>query len=316
MSKHVCIIGGSGFVGRAIVRKAIHHGYGVTVACRHPERSRELQVEGARLARVDITDGHGLDEAVQRADTVINLVGLLFEKGRYSFTAAHVRGTEHVLAACQRAGVRQYLHMSALGAGQVPDSAYATTKAGAEARVRSSGLDWTIFRPSIIYGEGDSFFNKFKQMTAMLPVLPVIAGETRFQPVWVNDVARAFVTSIGNRHVKGQTFELGGPDIYTFRELLEILMKTLGRKRLLVPVPYFAARIMAAFMQFLPTPPLTPDQLILLGWDNVVEGEPFPAIFGTPAPLEAILPTYIRASRPESLQQQLDTSRSHYRKQG
>lgn len=316
MSKRVCIIGGSGFVGRAIVHEAIHHGYKVTVACRHPERSRELQVDGARLARVDITDGRGLDEAMQGADTVINLVGLLFEKGRYNFTAAHVRGAEHVVAACKRAGVRQYLHMSALGAGQTPASAYASTKGKAEERVRQSGLNWTIFRPSIIYGAGDSFFNKFKQMTAMLPVLPVIAGQTRFQPIWVNDVARAFVASIGNRHVKGQTFELGGPDVFTFRELLEILMQTLGRTRLLIPVPHFAARIMAAFMQFLPTPPLTPDQLVLLGKDNVVQGNAYPAIFGSPASIEAILPTYICASQPESLQQQLDTSRSYYRKQG
>jgi NADH dehydrogenase len=316
MSKRICIIGGSGFVGRAIVHEAIRHGHQVTVACRHPERARDLQVEGVRLAKADITDGRGLDEAVQGADVVINLVGLLFEKGRYSFEAAHVRGTEHILRACKQAGIRQYLHMSALGAGQTPASAYARTKGDAEGRVRQSGLDWTIFRPSIIYGSGDSFFNKFKQMTAIMPVLPVISGNTRFQPVWVGDVARAFVASIGNRHATGQTYELGGPDVFTFRELLEILMRVLERKRLLISVPDFAAKIMAAVMQFLPTPLLTPDQLVLLRKDNVVEGEAFPAIFGQPVALETMLPTYIRGSQAEDLQQQLNTSRSYYRKQG
>lgn len=313
MSKQVCIIGGSGFVGRAIVRQAAREGYRITVACRHPERARALLVEGVRLVKADITDGRGLDEAVAGADCVINLVGLLFERGRYSFDAAHVQGTEHVLAACKRAGVKQYLHMSALGAGRVPSSRYARSKGEAEGRVRQSGLAWTIVRPSIIFGLGDSFFHKFKQMSAMLPVLPVIAGETRFQPVWVEDVARVFVQCIGNRHVYGKVYELGGPRVYRFRELLQLLMKTLGRQRVLLSVPAFAAKMMAAVMQWLPTPPLTPDQLHLLQRDNVVDGEPFPAEFGQPAELEAILPTYIGGDQAARLQEQLDENRRHYR---
>ncbi len=316
MGQRVCIIGGSGFVGRAIVHEAIQHGHQVTVACRHPERARDLAVEGAQLMRADVVDGRGLDEVVADADTVIYLVGLLFEKGRYSFEAAHVHGVEHVLAACKRAGVKQYLHMSALGAGHIPASAYARTKGEAEGFVRQSSLNWTTFRPSIIYGAGDNFFNQFKKMSKSLPILPVISGATRFQPVWVQDVARAFVSSIGNRHVAGKTFELGGPQSYSFRELLELLMAELGRKRLLLPVPDFAARLMASLMQFLPTPPLTPDQLILLRHDNVVDGEAFPAEFGEPAALELVLPTYIRASLTEDMQQQLNTSRSYYRKGG
>ena len=193
MGQRVCIIGGSGFVGRSIVHEAISQGHQVTVACRHPERARSLLLSCERVVRADIADGSGLDDAVQGADVVINLVGLLFEKGRYNFEAVHVQGTEHVLAACKNAGVSQYLHMSALGAGQVEDSKYSMTKAEAEGRVRQADIHWTIFRPSIIYGVGDSFFNKFKEMTTALPVLPVISGETRFQPVWVEDVARAFV---------------------------------------------------------------------------------------------------------------------------
>jgi len=316
MGRNVCIIGGSGFVGRAIIQEAIRHGHEITVACRHPERARDLAVEGVRMLRADVVDGRGLDEAVAGADTVIYLVGLLFEKGRYNFEAAHVHGVEHVLAACKRAGVKHYLHMSALGAGQIPASKYARSKGEAEGFVRQSGLNWTIFRPSIIYGAGDNFFNQFKKMSKSLPILPVISGETRFQPVWVQDVARAFVSSIGNKHVSGRAFELGGPKVYSFKALLELLMSELQRNRLLVPVPQFVARIMATFMQFLPTPPLTPDQLVLLRHDNVVEGEAFPKEFGKPAELEVVLPSYICATPMEALQQQLNTSRSYYRKGG
>ncbi len=313
MSKQICIIGGSGFVGRAIVRQATEAGHRVTVGCRHPERARDLLVYGIELAKVDITDGRGLDDAVAGSDVVINLVGLLFERGRYSFDAAHVSGTEQLLDACKKAGVSHYLHMSALGAGKVPESRYSRTKGEAEARVRRSGLNWTIFRPSIIYGEGDSFFNKFKAMTGLLPVLPVIAGHTRFQPVWVEDVARAFVQAAGDRHTFGQVYELGGPKSYRFMELMQLLMKELGRCRLLVPVPGFAAKIMALFMQWLPTPPLTSDQLKLLQHDNVVDGEAFPARFGKPANLEAVLPGYIRQSQAGRLQRLLNHSRSRYR---
>ncbi|ATX83086.1 NADH dehydrogenase [Mariprofundus ferrinatatus] len=317
MGKRVCIIGGSGFVGRAIARQAVAAGHQVTVACRHPARARDQLVKGVRLARVDVTDGSGLAEAVAGVDVVINLVGLLFEKGRQNFEAAHTKGAGHVLEACRSAGVKQLLHMSALGAGQVEGSKYAGTKAEAEALVAASGLNYTIFRPSIIYGAGDSFFNKFKAMSQMLPVLPVISGETRFQPVWVEDVARAFVASIGNSHVAGCTFELGGPASYTFRELLELMLKELGIKRTLIPVPGVAAFLMAAFTSVLPTPPITRDQLVLLGRDNVVEGdEPFPAIFGKAAPLEQVLPSYICGNRAETIQHDLDDMRTRYRKGG
>jgi len=314
MAQHVCIIGGNGFVGRAIVDQAVEAGHHVTVGCRYPERARDLLVKGVQLAQVDVVEGHGLDEAVAGADTVIYLPGLLFERGRQTFAAVHRDGIEKTITACRSAGVRQLLHMSALGAGQVPESAYATTKAEAEALVRASGLAWTIFRPSIIYGEGDSFFTKFKSMSALLPVLPVIAGDTRFQPIWVNDVARAFVRSIGDRHVNGHSFDLGGPKQYTFRALLELLLATLGRDRLLIPLPNFAAKMMAILSAPLPTPPITLDQLRLLNHDNIVQGEPFPAQFGQAASVEEVLPTYILASTMELKQRQLDRARRHYRK--
>jgi len=312
VSTHICIIGGSGFVGRAIAKAARKQGYRVSVACRHPEKARDMQVEGIRLIKADVVSGRGLDEAIAEADCVINLVGLLFEKGRYTFDAAHVHGAEHILAACDRAGIRQYLHMSALGADPGSTSIYARTKSTAEARVRQSHMAWTIFRPSIIYGAGDAFFNRFEQLTRSMPVLPVIEGDTCFQPVWVEDVARAFMASVGNRHTLGKTYELGGPHAYRFRELLEIMLHLLNRKRMLVPVARPVARLMALLMQWLPTPPLTPDQLILLQRDNVVKGKAFPEEFGSPSRLEDILPTYLTSNRATRLQQRLNRNRKQF----
>jgi len=314
MAQRVCIIGGSGFVGRVIVRQAIRAGHHVTVACRHPEKARSLIIEGVRLVKADLSDGRGLDDAIAGADCVINLVGLLFERGRYDFDTVHVHGTEHVLAACKRHGVKQYLHMSALGAGTIPASSYSRSKGDAEGYVRQSGMAWALIRPSIIYGAGDSFFTKFKDMSAMLPILPVIQPETRFQPVWVEDVARVFVESIGNRHVHEQTYELAGPKAYSFMELMTLLMATLQRKRLLLPVPSIAAKLLASISRLLPTPLLTADQLLLLQHDNVITGEAFPAQFGEPANLESILSSYILGNQIERLQDQLDDFRTRYRK--
>jgi len=284
----------------------------VTIACRHPEKARDMQVNNIRMIKADVVSGCGLDEAIDGADCVVNLVGLLFEKGRNTFEAAHVHGTEHILAACRRAGARQYLHMSALGSDPASISAYARTKASAEARVRQSHMQWTIFRPSIIYGAGDSFFNRFEQLTRSIPVLPVIEGNTRFQPVWVEDVPRAFMLSINNRHTQRKTYELGGLATYSFRELLEIMLRLLNRKRLLISVPGSVAHLMALFMQWLPTPPLTPDQLILLKHDNVIKGTAFPEAFGSPAALEDILPTYLTGHRASRLQQRLDRNRKQF----
>ncbi len=316
MGQRVCIIGGSGFVGRSIVDQAIAAGHQVSVACRHPERARDLMVKGVNLEAVDVTDGRGIDAALQHQDVVIYLVGLLFEKGRQNFAAAHVDGVARIIEGCKLAGVKQYIHMSALGAGDVVESSYASTKGEAESLVRDSGLNWTIFRPSIIYGAGDNFFNQFKAMSALLPVMPVISGGSQFQPVWVEDVARAFVSSIGNLHVSKQRYDLGGPKTYSFQAMLELLMSTLDRQRLLIPVPGFAAKLMATFTAVLPTPPITLDQLKLLTHDNTIDGEAFPAQFGTASALEQVLPSYICQSQAEELQQRMDSSRQHYRKGG
>ncbi|OIO69003.1 MAG: NAD-dependent dehydratase [Zetaproteobacteria bacterium CG12_big_fil_rev_8_21_14_0_65_55_1124] len=313
MSKQISIIGGSGFVGRAIARQAVEQGMDVTIACRHPERARDLLIHGIKLVKADICSGRGLDEAVKGAACVINLVGLLFERGPQTFSAAHVHGTEHLLAACERAGTKQYIHMSALGADLGSLSSYAHSKAEAEQRVRTSKLKWTIIRPSIIYGARDSFFNRFRKLYALAPVAPLIGGNTRFQPVWVEDVARAFVSTIGRRVVNGKIYELCGPEVYSLRELMEMMLQELGWKRLLIDVPQSIAGIMARVMQLLPTPPLTRDQLILLKQDNVASSkEAFPAIFGKPAALPDVLPACLQLNQRTALQQKLDRDRKQF----
>lgn len=313
MAGHISIIGGSGFVGRVIARQLLEKGIPVTIACRHPERARDLLIKGIRLVKTDIASGQGIDAAVQDASCVINLVGLLFERGVQSFDAAHVHGTEHLIAACERANTPQYIHMSALGADPGAQSSYARSKGKAEQRIRQSHVHWTIMRPSVIYGTHDSFFNRFRKLYALPPFAPLIGGNTRFQPVWVEDVARAFVSCIGMRGIEGKIFELCGPEVYSLRELVQMMLHELGWKRLLIPVPTPIAGIMARLMNLLPRPPLTPDQLLLLRHDNVASGEEaFPAIFGQAAALPDILPTCLQPDLPTVLQQQLDRDRKRF----
>ncbi|MDQ6975425.1 MAG: complex I NDUFA9 subunit family protein [Mariprofundaceae bacterium] len=316
MAKNICIIGGSGFVGRSVMRQALMAGYQVRVACRHPEKARYLLVAGVSdLCKADICSGKGLKEAVAGMDGVINLVGLLFERGCYTFDAAHVHGTRNILKACEALGVQRYLHMSALGASGQSESAYGRSKHAAEKLVRDSPLDWTIMRPSVIFGQEDDFFNKLDVMSRFLPVFPVIAGNTRFQPVWVEDVARAFVQSMGSMTSVGQSYDLGGPTSYTFHTLVDVLLAHKQRTRLCLPVPNAIAGMLAKVLQFLPVPPLTPDQLTMLQSDNVVDGDtPFPVCFGSPSSVESVLPRYINGVQAKRLQQQLNINRKSYRK--
>ncbi len=312
MRKHqtIAIIGGSGFVGRALVRQSIAAGYHVQVGCRHPQRVAHLQVDGAELRRVNIATGSGVAKAVQGADIVINLVGLLFEHGTNTFQAAHVDGTATLLKACQDAGIQRFIQMSALGADIDSKSMYARSKAQAENLVRQSGLEWTIFRPSVIYGSKDSFLCRFKALSALIPIFPVVAPETRLQPVWVEDVARAFTHSYHDRHTIHQTYSLAGNKAYSMMEIIKMITGQLGRQRLLLPLPSLAAKAMAMGMQLLPTPLLTPDQLILLQKDNVVaDGEAFPAIFGQPQPFTTMLPLILSPDEVNQLQDYLDAAR-------
>ena len=315
MGKRICIIGGTGFVGRVIARQAVDAGHEVTVTSRHPERARDMLVQGIQVLKSDITTGKGIEDAMQGCDTVINLVGLLFPTPRNSFEAAHSKGAHHVIDACKKTGVSQLLHMSALiSDAAIAHTEYGKTKHQAEEYVRQSGLNWAIFRPSIIIGSQDSFLMRFKQLSSIGSVLPVISGDTKFQPIWVEDVARAFVQSIGNPKVQQQVYTLAGNDVYTFKTILDMWMQALGRKRTLLPVPNIGAKVIATVSKFLPTPIITADQLKLLQYDNISQGEAFPSIFGETTAFSSLLPTLATGGQAAQLQQALNKARTHYRR--
>lgn len=315
MGQRICIIGGTGFVGRAIARQAVDAGHQVVVTSRHPERARDMLVKGIQVLKSDITTGKGITHAMQGCDTVINLVGLLFPVGRNTFEAAHAAGAKLVIEACKTEGVSQLLHMSALlSQDAMQDTQYGQTKHQAEEYVRQSDLNWVIFRPSIIFGEHDSFLMRFKRLSSFGSVLPVVAGETKFQPVWIEDVARAFVTSIGNPKVQQQVYTLAGNDIYTFKTMLAMWMKALERERTLLAMPNIAAKALATVSNLLPTPIITHDQLKLLQYDNIAQGEAFPSLFGSPSSFECLLPMIATGGQAAQIQHMLSQARTHYRK--
>ena len=299
-ARRITIFGGSGFIGRSIVQRLIHDGAVVRIAARHPEAAKDhlprAMADKLETVRVDIQDEAGVAAAVRDADAVINLVAILYEKGRQSFKALHVDGARRVAAAARQAGCSRMIQMSALGASLDSESAYARTKAAGEKAVRDAFAEATIVRPSIVFGPEDDFFNKFAGIASMSPALPLIGGgRTRFQPVFVEDVAAAFAAILADPGRAGKTYELGGPQIYTFRELMELLLEQMGRRRLLVSLPFVAAEAQAYILEWLPKPPLTRDQVALLKSDNVLGGqEPGLRDLGIePTRLESVLPTYI-----------------------
>jgi uncharacterized protein YbjT (DUF2867 family) len=238
--------------------------------------------------------------AVRDAQVVINLVGILFEDGGQQFDAVHAEGARMVARAAAEVGAR-LIHVSAIGADENSPARYAQSKARGEAAVLAEMPGATIFRPSIMFGPHDDFFNRFAAMARVLPFLPLIGGgETRLQPVFVGDVANAIAKAVGGQTRPGTTYELGGPDVRTFKELMEFVLSTIERQRLLVPIPFAIATLQASVLQFLPGPPLTPDQVELLKRDNVVsseaeqEGRTLAALDIDPASIETVVPTYLR----------------------
>jgi uncharacterized protein YbjT (DUF2867 family) len=298
--RRVTIFGGSGFIGRSMVRRLVDDGASVRIAARHPETAKDhlprATGDKVEAVRVDIHDDAAVSAAVRDADAVINLVAILYEKGRQTFKALHVEGARRVAAAAKQAGASRMIQMSALGASPVSEAEYARTKAAGEQAVREVFADATIVRPSIVFGRDDDFFNRFAGMASMSPALPLIGGgKSRFQPVFVEDVAAAFAAILADPATAGKTYELGGPQVYTFRELMEILLEQMGSRRLLIPLPFIAAEAQAYVLEWLPKPPLTRDQVALLKSDNVLGGqEPGLRDLGIePTALESVLPTYI-----------------------
>ena len=295
----VTIFGGSGFLGRHTVRALARAGWRIRVATRHPARGFFLRPLGTvgqiDFVKCDVADADNVAAAVMGANAVINLTGILFQKGQ-TFEDVQAEGAANIAKAAAAAGVNALVHVSAIGADAQSESKYATTKAQGEQAMREAFPDAVILRPSIIFGPEDGFFNKFASMARFLPMLPLVGGgHTRFQPVFVGDVAAAIVQALSSPATRGRTFELGGPSIYSFKELLQMILRETGRKRLLVPLPFALASLKAAFLQLLPNPVLTMDQVKLLKKDNVVA----PTAAGladlgiTPTSVEAVIPSYL-----------------------
>ncbi len=311
--RRVAVVGGSGFIGHELVHALTRRGWRVHVGCRRPHRARELLIHQTRLFAVNAATGRGLAELLRGVEAVVYLVGILHERGRQTFEAAHVEGVARTIETMRELGIRRLVHVSALGAGAIPGSRYAATKAEGEARVRASGLDWTIMRPGVVVGAGDGLFTPLKAWAGRLPFVPVIEPGARLAPVWVRDVARALAESVEDRHAIGETFTLAGPKTYTMRELAELMLAVLGWRKPIWEVPAGLAALAARLGELLPVPPLTREQLLLLRHGSVPEGEPFPPQYGEPARLEEVLPGFIHGSQAALVQDWLNRSRRLYR---
>jgi len=308
VGKLVTVFGGSGFIGRYVVRRLAHAGWQVRVAVRRPNEALFCKTAGhvgqVTPVAANIRNEASVRAAVAGADAVVNLVGILFQAGPQRFDAVHTQGAATVAAAAAGAGVPTLVQVSAIGADPQSPAAYARSKAAGEAAVRKALPAATIIRPSIVFGPEDDFFNRFAKMSTIAPALPLIGGgTTRFQPVYVLDVAEAIARAVENPEVHaGKTYELGGPRIYSFRELLTLMLAEIGRKRMLIGLPFPIAALQGAVFQSLPfiRPPLTTDQVKLLKRDNVVgpQAAGFKEFGVTPTALEPILPTYLDRYRP------------------
>lgn len=300
----VTVFGGSGFVGRHLVRALAKRGYRVRAAVRRPDLAGHLQPLGVvgqiNAVQANLRYRESVARAVAGAHAVVNLVGILHESGRQTFDAIQDHGANAVAEACREAGISNLIQVSAIGADAASPSRYARSKAAGEEAVRSTVPDAVIVRPSIIFGPEDDFFNRFAGLARMSPALPLIGGGgTRFQPVFVGDVAEAIARAVDGTLSSGKTYELGGPQVRSLHEILAYILRVTGRRRLLLPIPFAGARLLASFLQLLPKPMLTVDQVRLLERDNVVsaeahaEGRTLEGIGVEPTAIEAIVPTYL-----------------------
>ncbi len=311
--KLAVVFGGSGFIGRYVVRELARRGWRVRVGVRRPHLSQFLRPMGAvgqiQLTQVNIRHRPSIAEALKGADAVVNLVGVLYQEGANGFSAVQSAGAASVAQLAAEAGIESLVQLSAIGADEESDSHYARTKGEGECAVLDAVPTATILRPSIVFGQEDKFFNRFATMATSTPItpLPLIGGgKTRFQPVYVDDVADAACAALEAPEAKGRIYELGGPGVYTFRELMEMMLREIGRERALVPLPYPVASMvgfagqLAGKLPFL-EPPLTQDQVKLAKLDNVVNTD---GSVGTladlgiePQTLESILPAYMEPYR-------------------
>jgi len=298
------VFGGSGFIGRYVVKRLAHKGFVVRVGVRDPERALFLKPMGAVGQVVplyaSVTDEATVHRAVDGADLVVNLVGILAERRSGDFMRVHAEGAGRVARLAKAAGVARLVHISAIGADPASRSLYGKSKAAGEQAVRDAFPGATILRPSLVFGAEDKLFTRFAGMARMLPVVPVICGDTRFQPVYVGDVADAVMQALARPDAAGAVYELGGPRVWRFRELLAFILQRIRRHRPMLDIPMPLARLQASIMQRLPGKKLTRDQLLMLQHDNVVsEGMPGLAELGIVAtPVELVVPAYLRRFQP------------------
>jgi uncharacterized protein YbjT (DUF2867 family) len=299
-SHRTAVLGGSGFIGRYIVKRLAARGDVVPVGCRNAEEAKFLKPMGdvgqVEPLNITINNEDRLPAFLAGSSAVVNCVGILRESGTQTFERVHHLGPALLARSAREAGVDRFMHISAIGADPRSSSAYARTKAAGETAVRDAFPTATILRPSVVFGPEDQFFNRFATMAMLTPMLPLIGGgETRFQPVYVGDVAEAVMRCLEDPATAGRTYELGGPKIYSLRELLELLLHEIRRRRSFVNLPFELAALQAKFMSILPNPPLTPDQVELLKRDNIVSpGALTLSSLGiAPTVVEAILPTYL-----------------------
>jgi NADH dehydrogenase len=305
----VTVFGGSGFLGRQVVRALLKRGWRVRAAVRRPDLAGHLQPLGmvgwVQPIQANLRYRWSVDRAVEGADAVVNLVAVLSESGRQRFDAVHGFGARAVAEAARGAGLKSIVHVSGIGADPESPSHFARSKAAGEAAVFETLPESVVFRPSIIFGADDHFFNRFAGLVRLMPAFPLFGGgHTRFQPVFVGDVARAIADAVDGKAKAGTTYELGGPEVKTFRECIETMLAAIDRHRVLVPLPWWMASAGASLLQLLPKPLLTVDQVTQLRIDNVVsdaakaEGRTFAAFGIQPDSLAAILPSYLYRFRP------------------
>ncbi len=302
----ITIFGGSGFIGRYVVQRLASEGHMVRVAVRRPNEALFLKPLGdvgqIQVIAANVKDEASVRRAMHGADVAVNLVGILYNNGGQTFEALQSEGAGRIAKIAAEAGVKNLVHISAIGANEDAEAQYARTKARGENAVKAAFSKASILRPSIVIGHEDGFFNRFAAMAKVLPVLPLPGLETKFQPVYVGDVADAIVKCLaGGKAVEGKTFELGGPQVMTMREMLTFMMDHIDVHRPLISMPLGIAKFQAFFMGLLPNPPLTLDQLKLLNDDNVVMkgAKGFKPLNITPKSIEGILPKYCTHYKPQ-----------------
>jgi NADH dehydrogenase len=302
-ARRVTVFGGSGFLGRRIVRRLAADGVEVQIAVRRPERAAFLAGFGraGQITSVfaDVWDAATVAPVLRGADAVVNTVGHYVERGAVSFEAIHGQGARHVAEAATAAGVQRLVHISGIGADPASDSSYVRARAAGERLVREAFPAATILRPSVMFGPGD-FLNRLAGLARALPALPLFgAGEVRLQPVYVDDVAEAVAKALATPQAAGRLYELGGPRVYTYRALVQLVLELTGRRRVLLPVPYVVWLALAALLAPLPQRPISRDQVKLMQKDNVVSPEAlsFADLGIAPTPLETVAPTYLRRDR-------------------